>query len=287
MEERYTNELEICVVALWRSGHHAVIQWILRHLSGRGCFMNDCDVGRSPFATECRDDADKRHLARGVDLAAEEPGRLSHKDYLVFNFEHEQLTEVFSPAFLARRDTLTGASRRRLHVVVLRDPFNNFASLLRWARAPRPGRLKPKHSDVAGCGELWKSYARELLDETHIVPSERILVRYNDWLTDDAYRAEIAAAIGFTATDAGLDRVAPWGANTWGESFDGLAYDGRAREMDLLQRFRHYEDDAVYRSFFDEELLELSRLLFGEIPGTERLAEAVRRPRAGKSGSRR
>ena len=46
---RVINELELCFVALRRSGHHAVIEWLLCHLDGTGCFLNNCRIGRTPF----------------------------------------------------------------------------------------------------------------------------------------------------------------------------------------------------------------------------------------------
>ena len=45
----------------------------------------------------------------------------------------------------------------------------------------------------------------------------------------------------------------------------------------MLERWKEYEGDPFYRALFgDEELVELSRQVFGEIEGTERLSGAGR-----------
>jgi hypothetical protein len=35
--------------------------------------------------------------------------------------------------------------------------------------------------------------------------------------------------------------------------------------MDVLNRWRHYVDDAIYRSALDDETIELSNRIFGDV----------------------
>ncbi|HEV7518815.1 MAG TPA: hypothetical protein VGR07_21165 [Thermoanaerobaculia bacterium] len=263
------NALEIRLAALRRSGSHAVVHWLLRQLPGRGVFLNSCKPGENPYASCYRGDslacpADPEAAAAGIDLDRERDQGPSPKDFLLYNFEDRELPAVFSDAFEVAHDGWLGTSVRRFDLLVLRDPWNNLASLLRWAR----GAVYPISLDsVAKAARLWKGYAREALGETAYLRHGRTPVLFNRWVTDPAYRAELAERLGVPFTDAGRDEVAPWGPTTWGDSFDGLAYDGRAGEMPVLERWRWCADDPFYRGLFDPEMIELAARIFGPRPG--------------------
>ena len=261
------NRLEICVVALRRSGHHAIVEWLLRHLSGDGCFLNNRKVGPSPFARKSGAVATGR-----IDLEQEGPGRFTPKDYLVHNYENQNLTKIFSPDQLERWDEFVGTSRRRVHLLILRDPFNNFASLVRWAQDEE---YAPGPETVRRCVELWRRYAREYLGLTDIIPDEKLGVSYNAWFTDPSERKRLADRLHLDFTDEGINNVARYGPVALGSSFDGVSHDGRAQEMGMLERFRNYEDDPFYLGLFDPEIIDLSERIFGEIPGTERIVASV------------
>jgi len=116
---------------------------------------------------------------------------------------------------------------------------------------------------------LWKQYAREALDLTAHLGPRKLVVRYNDWFQSEAYRKDLAERLGLEFSDAGLEDVTKFG---FGSSFDRQAFHGRAQQMDVMARWRKYENEASYRSLFDEEMCDLSRKLFGVVAGTERLA---------------
>ena len=265
------NRLEICAIAVRRSGHHAIVEWLLRLLDGDGCFLNDCRVQSSPFLRN------KGTRATGqIDPEQERPGRFTPKDYLVHNYENRNLTKIFSPSRLEEWDELVGTSRRRVHLLILRDPFNNFASLVRRSEAHTPGDvLTYSPETVRRCVELWKRYAREYVGRTDIIPGEKIGVSYNAWFTEQRERKRLADTLGLEFTDEGIDEVASWGPSR-GSSFDGFSYDGRAGEMRVLERFRKYEDNPFYLGLFDPEIIDLSQRIFGEIPGTEQIVSKVR-----------
>ncbi len=253
-----TNALEIRAAALRRSGSHAVLHWLLCQLPGRGVFLNSCKPGESPYASCYRGDS----VAGGFDLDREGEAP-APKDFLLYNYEDRELAAVFSDAFEAAHDRFLGTSGGRFDLLVLRDPWNNLASLLRWAR----GAVHPISLDsVTRAASRWKAYAREALGETAHRRHRPVTVLFNRWAAEPGYREELAARLGIPFTDAGRERVAPWGPATWGDSFDGFAYDGRAAEMPVLERFREYAEDPFYRGLFDAEMAELAERLFGPLP---------------------
>jgi hypothetical protein len=266
------NEQEIRVLAMRRSGHHAIVNWILAQAEEWTCFLNDCRKKGNPYVT-CRSSTSvlpvSSDVATRLFWKAERSGVHTRKSLLMYNFEDAHPEAFVSSNAVAESTRWVGRSKRVLNVLILRDPFNLFASRLRWLRGRKgTGLLKDPQQWVA----LWKEYAREATDVTDHVPN-RVLVSYNAWCLSESYRRELAAQLGLPFTDAGRQEVARWGPTVWGDSFDGLQYDGRAEDMKVLERWKQFRDDPVYRSLFeDSELVALSQAIFGDLPGTEAVA---------------
>ena len=55
-----------------------------------------------------------------------------------------------------------------------------------------------------------------------------------------------------------------------GSSFDDLTYNGKAQEMDVLQRWSSLKDDDEFCDLFRgrDDILYLSEQIFGEMAGT-------------------
>ncbi len=266
------NDNELGVVGLQRCGQHAVIHWVLAQARGRRLFLNDVRPLDNPFTSFSAREYEARGYWGRFDLRAEQAGRFTRKTWLVYNYEDEHPRRPFTAAFESRRTDWLGPSARRLGLLVLRDPFNFFASRLRWGRSSSAGwskrPLKSEHAR-AELVALWKAHAREYLGDTRELPHERVLVSYNRWVTERAYRRELAEHLGLTFSDRGRTHVPDYGP---GSSFDGRRYHWRAQRMQVLERFRHFLDDPFYRAIFDDvELLELSRRAFGELPACELL----------------
>jgi len=148
---------------------------------------------------------------------------------------------------------------------VLRDPFNFFASQMRHYRvkvrsgAKEPPRKELFHRLTRG----WKTFAREAIGLTHILPEGSIYVSYNHWFADRAYRKQIIEDLDLDFTDAGINLVSKHGG---GSSFDRRKYNKKAQQMNVLDRWKAFQDDRFYRGLFDQEILEMSQDLFGDPP---------------------
>ena len=264
------NGLELRAFALRRSGHHAVLRWILEQAGGWRWFLNDCAGEGNPFETCIRVNSevtapDGRPAHPPWEREAE--GRLSKKGLLAYNYEDQDFRRV-APRLDVRREAWVGRSRRRHDLLILRDPFNLFASKLRWFYGQQH---RPTLDELRTSVRLWKAYAEEFLGETHHLPN-KVPISYNAWFADQTYRAGLAERLGLPFSDRGLNQVARWGPALWGDSFDGLAYDGRAQDMDVLERWKRFRDDDLYLSLVvDERLLALSERIFGEVPGVRAL----------------
>ena len=263
------NRINMRVFAPRRSGHHAILNWIRYHLPGRHCLLNDCTLGKNPLASCARGNSLVHSWAgehRFFDWQQELADRHAKKGTLIHNYEDCDFRYLLEQVSPEQEDVWLGASQTRFNVLILRDPFNLFASKLRWAYGKQ--NLAPDLAHFSVLRELWKVYAHEFLNETNYLPN-RVSISYNDWFLSRDYRDRLGRQLGFINRDLCIDEVAKWGPTMWGDSFDGLQYDGQARRMKVMERWREYQHDEFFCALFqDEELWDLSRRLFGEMKGT-------------------
>lgn len=249
------NQHEYRIIGMSRSGNHAVINWILSQARGRTCFANCAEPKHNPFRSARPLDDGRSIIANyeHFDLAAELRGEFSHKDCLIYSHEDCFLGTVANESFEALHDAMVGPSMARRDVLILRDPYNLFASRIR-----------------AGFGEvsntiamrIWKQHAREFLGIRRYLQQPRVLINYNRWAAEKSYRRRIAGELGLEFRDKGLHEV-PAAGN--GSSFDGFRYHGRAGRMKTLERWKHFAGDRTYVSLFDDDVHKLSRRIFGDI----------------------
>ena len=248
------NRTEIQVLGMSRSGNHAITGWIFRQAAGRKILLNCAEGKTNPFFS-CRPMGADHGWASDppVDIEAERNGRFSCKDVFIHTYEDSWLGHAFSNELRARREAWIGPSRRRIELVILRDPFNLFASRLRMGCA-----LSEK---VAL--RMWKQHARVALAGGTAEGAERKAVLYNRWVSDRTYRRDLTGCLGLPFTDDGFHSVSGCGG---GSSFDGVSFDGEAGAMRTDRRWRDYIADRRYRDIFDRELFEISEPLFGPAP---------------------
>lgn len=268
MPEPYINGVEFRLASLKRSGHHGFLNWLFRQCPGTSiCFLNNAVPNANPFMTQNFSHLEQYRLEDHYDLLAEAGGRLTIKDYLIYCYEDWPLDHVFSDRFERYHDHLVGASSVRYDLVILRDPFNCFASRLKqwwqgWMHEQFPALNTPAGREE--CVRLWKAFANEYLRKTAYRKHTPVDVNYNRWFTDRAYRQALAASLGLPFPDSGMNKVMYHGA---GSSFDGLAFDGNAQNMRVLERWQQYRDNPLYLSLFrhDTELLDLASEIFPDM----------------------
>jgi len=217
----------IKVIAPVRSGHHAIIWWIRHHTSICTYLINDV----------CRSNNIKE-LYEAWKKFKDTPTSL------IFNIESDEYKhaiEYLPPYGLSTKYTL----------LVLRDPFNNLASQIKWQE-------QWGYVDCSLLHDLWKSYAQKFIASENIIP-----VNFNKWFLLKSYRLSVAHQIELV-TDGCPFLVVPNISN--GSSFDLIKYNHNATNMDVLTRWIHYKDHPLMLKMFnDPELMELSYKIFGDI----------------------
>jgi hypothetical protein len=255
VQKQTINETEIRVIGMSRSGSHAVINWILCQWRGRCCYLNCAEPGTNPFVTARPLEEHTRWRANyDLDYEAELAGRFSRKDLLIYNYEDTFLGPLSRPDIERRHDEYVGRSAQRIDVLVLRDPFNLFAS-----------RIKSGYGSVSHDTALriWKQHAAEFIkSRSRLSVNPRVLINFNRWSSDAQYRERAAESLGIDFTDAGFETV-PLVAR--GSSFDGVRFNGYASRMPVNSRWRHFAEDQDYVRLFDARTVELSESVFGEV----------------------
>jgi hypothetical protein len=275
-----TNELVICVFGIQRSGNHAIISWILDNFQGRRVHLNDIrridpyldfngmTIYGLPYYTCYRKwHGLNRYIVSRRQFNGERVGRVddvharfdiagikrAHKDLLVLSYEDVFLNDPRVHRFLPNAAKYIGESRRQLRVLLLRDPYNHLASVLKHDAAYESA----SHFTSKLYVEMWKQYARAFVDGSPLLKGESLCINFNLWCESSDYRRELARTIGFATDGRSFNVVSSVGG---GSSFQGVV--GDASDLGVGERWRVYKDDPLYRSLFDDEIVEHGERLF-------------------------
>lgn len=256
-------------IGLKRSGNHAVIDWLRKNAypgADRVVFHN-CVY--SPLsAVPKKLTVGDVHLPDARDTA------------MLLSYEDTNLMELAGLPTYGGTDALLPGARTR-KVLLLRDPWNCFASRMRRIQGLEAAQVDPlksiQRTPWKTAIALWKQYAREFAGDTTVVTGEVIPINYNRWAGSKRYRdALLSRHFGVPVNnDIGIESVPDKGG---GSSFDRLAMDGQASRMRVFDRWRMYADQPAYARLFDDEVVGLSARLFPRLTGkaartVERLAE--------------
>lgn len=262
---------QIALTGMSRSGTHAVSDWIAAQHTGRVEFRNNL-FHRRKQGCELYDPHQIRVPKRWYWLPSFEGRQVDTSapiDAMVYTYENQ-------PGIMFDKHDLI-RSEETVKIALIRDPFNLLATLGKHVETGRGYWFARKCTDADGnidesglhfFAEMWLSHAA-LAEREDVIP-----VLYNKWKDSEEYRNQIAEQIGVDIrTDESMKNVP---TNGKGSSFDKKDFDGRGSEMDTLGRWRHFENEAWYQRFFQNnpEVVAASERLFGTIEGTEELLKA-------------
>ena len=185
---------------------------------------------------------------------------------------HSMMDRVWQPQLDLAGDVLINVEDRTIaetqrrigdvtnwhYILVLRDPFNLFASRDAYGAACQLPRIGPEPVDC------WREHARNAMAWNASPPKDGTLILFNQWFRSPVYRLHLAQhfklkdARSSRFPDAGLNDVPRRGL---GSSFDQLGYDGKAQQMPVLDRWKTQKPEW-YAEQFDEDVCLLARFLF-------------------------
>jgi hypothetical protein len=238
---------EIRFFAMMRSGQHAVINWLLAQLPDPHTFFNDPLYPTQAFGAK---------LSKPDDL------------FLIYNIE-----DRFIPAGIEEcKEKIYDHSKERdgdiINVLILRDPFNMFAS--RYARETSRKNLatgEKQHEGIASCSwsplggwtsqqalECWKDHAKEVTQPSCM----NLIINYNMWATSEEYRKQISEFFEVEFNDVAFNEMAI--VQGEGSSFDGTTKKSNSK---TLNRYKRYKYDKYFTSLFNKEVNDLAKEIFG------------------------
>lgn len=230
---------------LRRGGNHALAEWLKAHFPAEEVLhVNDARLAAFSAAGEGIAFDDARH-ACVVPSGQQRVALVGYENVDFLQFPAVQNFQI---------------ARRCDWLVLLRDLPNMAASICRSARERPDFVWRQRLRDFP---ELWAMYARRFLAGS---PSIRY-VSFNRWFAEPEYRRELAAALKVEFTDRGLNAVSAEGG---GSSFDGIAFQGRAQSMRVLERWPGWLDDSLFRALVlaERDNLRRNAELFGNFPHT-------------------
>lgn len=255
--------------ALQRSGQHLVIDWICRGLVD-ALHVNNCRFAREGLSLVLRP-----LMGRRVVYAADEigdSGQQGRRAYLkclpsmtppnlVFSLENQSLGQPAVKRLLAKFTPEL--------ILILRDPANWLASSLRHGLHSR--------ETLRGNVAILKEYLTLANDRAASANGGAVVINFNRFTEDDAYRRALAERIGlasFERAETALQHTPDFGG---GSSFK----DVRGQSRGVSDRYLEYQDDEFFQSVLrDAELMALAETFFGRVPygagGAELAGEAGR-----------
>jgi hypothetical protein len=205
-----------------RSGHHAIMHWILTQAKTPIIHYNNVT------------DPSKRYNCRKMSYYTHK----SNKAKIALSFENFEIP-----------------NDNKFKVIMFRDIYNYLASVYKNNSNCNIGikPCPPQKYEI----ELWKDYCKLYLSN----PENTVFILFNKWFEDIEYRKNICESLGIKFTDEGKQDIIYHGK---GSSFDFLKYNGKAEQMNVLERYKEFLNDEFYLSLInDKELHKYNKKLFG------------------------
>jgi len=234
--------IDIYVFGIQRSGHHAIIRWIL----GQFPHLNiDTDLIKSNIFIN-------DWLKGGVTNCPQT------KTNLVCDIPHNDQIRLVS--YENNKEVLINENRDLLLkdgnycFVVLRDPLNWYASMKKLWKIPI--------SDYKI--ELGIRYFEEFVIKK--IDNRVIPIIYDKWFINRQYRDSIAKKLVKTPNDRGFGKMFSY--NMIGSSFDNWKYKNDATKMNVLERYKYLSNDEIYELLSNRRIYAMIKYIrdFSGIP---------------------
>jgi hypothetical protein len=242
------------VLAMKRSGHHAFIQWLASGLDSAKHINNAVD-GWEERKWKC-----PRHSGGEISYFG---AKQEETKNLIVSIEDFDIDDWWGFGF-ENFDTYRKA-KHVTSVVFVRDFLNWTASCMK-TRESHEGRdvyealsstyINDRREQKRSRIELWETQLQEFSSQSRIPNS--IPVSYARWLQSKEYRAALGIKLGIQPSETSLSEVARFGG---GSSFDGVSHDGSAENMDALNRYHNFLEDAEFQELLkgNSDNIELSK----------------------------
>lgn len=221
------------VFAMSRSGHHAVINWIMANTNKKFTHYNNCIRGWS--------DGHIKPFRGKVEQKGGEGGHIVLK-----NIEDMDTNNM---------NKLPNLEDYRI-ITINRDPLNWIASSMKNGGHTNQNLDKDWTDEVGNKMRNRIACYKSLMSISEL--DEVIDINYNKWFSDEEYRKKLAERLGLDSHHKGLNKLSNWGG---GSSFTKKRVQD-ARKLDVLNRWKLMEDNERFKSLIDDDLVKISKKHF-------------------------
>jgi hypothetical protein len=262
----YLTEREINVVGIQRTGQHAITSWTIGHFDSV-CYKNCMSqLGRRKGRSSGVESPFWLFEPKERDSWIEANQIPKNQDAIVLGTEFTIFDVGLNPAIPEQKKLICDFhgvdefSKRRDNMLVIRNPYNQYASVLKWGK----NKLL---SSPGSFSKMWKKMANECIGITNFFEN-KVVVNYDCWFSDVEERKLIEGQLDLPRDDSRIDIVMKIGhGRSWGSSFDGMKTKKSAQKMNVLNRWESVKDDVRFIELCkDERLAELASSFDWERP---------------------
>lgn len=242
------NKIDIRCLGMRRSGNHAIIEWLIDAVAAAygpnsSVHLNDIPLGVNGYRSRHQFPApiDTPEYTHQMGIR-----RRRHFDpitLLVRSYE-DYTAEEFA---VKEPQKFYGQSENSYDVVIIRDPFNLFASRIKSGKTETQSGISPI--------DLYLNHFHAQQSNPNLIS-----IFYNRWLLDQDYRDDVLTTIGLPKGHKVTLTSSPRGG---GSSFVGAKKDLDLQE--LVRRWQKMDGD----SYFQKQIVnnsELSRIVKEHFP---------------------
>jgi hypothetical protein len=227
------------VLACSRSGHHAVINWIISQMKGKVFFHNNCMRGwevKKLFPVKLSNIIEYKNTDDEIVSDIYSIEEFDMDFWEKYNFEEFDIDNVI----IINRDVKNWiASRIKGHGGKNLDLFTEYKNI----------------SNISSCGQIqqWCKLMNETMGVTDIIQKPKMDISFNKWHTDVSYRMNISDRLNIEFKDSDKDKVSRFGG---GSSFQKSQKED-AKKLNVLNRYIEMSGNQTYQSHIsDKRMLE-------------------------------
>tara|TARA_Y100000034_G_scaffold50804_1_gene62537 strand:+ start:767 stop:1564 length:798 start_codon:yes stop_codon:yes gene_type:complete len=142
--------------------------------------------------------------------------------------------------------------------LILRDPFNFIASCLQRLKNPPDEGARDVGIQLPQRLAIWKEHAYHILNGG-ATTRELHFINFNEWFLSEEYRKSLCDKHSLVFTDHGVNKIMNFGN---GSSFDREKFDGEAQKMNVLTRYKDWENHKAFQHLIDDEITYLAEKIF-------------------------
>lgn len=218
------------IFAMSRSGHHAVINWIMANTSKKVTHYNNCIKGW--------DGGEINPLNGKVETKNGKGGHITLRN--IEDMDTHNMTKI------------PNIGDYRI-ITINRDPLNWICSSIKNGGHTNVNLDKNWTNEVGHQMRDRISAYKSLMSISDL--EEVIDINYNLWFSNEEYRKELAERLSLDSYNKGLNQLSNWGG---GSSFSKKNIkDGR--KLDVLNRWKSMSDNPRFKSLVDDELIKITK----------------------------